>query len=185
MCRDDVGGVDASPPLEFHGIDVSLPLEFGAFCMLHGAHYRTYALCRLGDGTAARHTVRCALGELLVAWPAALMLSPAAVGWRLLRRETAIALRGRVRPPADAVHRLVAGPAADAGLLHHGLGLPAKDIAELMGCDAECATYWLLTFQRHLAQQSGGELRAAVETLRTGRTPVGAGGVSTGTGTGK
>ncbi|GHJ36345.1 hypothetical protein [Streptomyces sp. TS71-3] len=166
MSRDDVGGADASLPLEFSGIDVSLPLEFGAFCMLHGARYRAYALCRLGDGAAAEHAVRCALGELLVAWPAALKLSPSAVGWRILRRRLAMSLRARPRPITDALHRLVSGPAADAGVLRHGLGLGAKDIADLMGCDTERAMYWLMAFERHLGSA---DVEAAVAALRARR----------------
>jgi DNA-directed RNA polymerase specialized sigma24 family protein len=174
MIRDEVGGVDASLPLEFNGIDVSLPLAFGAFCMLHGAHYQAYAQYRLGDATAAQHAVRCALGGLLVVWPAALTSEPAAVGWRILRRQMAVSLRLHTGTCPDTVHRLVPAPAADAAVLHHGLGLSADGIADLMGCTPEHALYWLATFERHLAQQTEGELRAAVDDMRAGRSVHGA-----------
>lgn len=170
MSHDEVGGVDANPPpLEFDGLDVNLPLAFGAFCLLHGARYQAYAQYRLGDAPAADHVVRCALGELLVVWPAALTSEPAAVGWRILRRHTAAALRGRTAAGRDTVHRLVPAPAADAAVLHHALGLTADGIADLMGCTPEHAQYWLLTFERHVAQHPGGELGAAVEELRASR----------------
>jgi hypothetical protein len=166
MTRDGVGGVDASLPLEFDGIDVSLPLAFGAFCVLHGAHYRAYARYRLRDDAAAEQAVRRALGELLVAWPAALTSRPATVGWRILRRRMAVALRGRADTAADTVHRLVPAAAADAAVLRHGLGLSVAGVADLMGCTHEYVHYALLTFERCLAQQPGGLLRTAVEEMR-------------------
>jgi hypothetical protein len=167
MIRDDPGGVDASLPLEFNCIDVSLPLSFGAFCLLHGTHYQAYAQARLKDTAVAEHVVRSALGGLLVAWPAALTSEPAAVGWRILRRRTAIALRGQARPSPDTLHRLVPAPAADAAVLHHGLGLSAHGIAGLTGCTVEHALYCLAIFERHLSQQPGGELRDAIRELRS------------------
>ncbi|WP_255955739.1 hypothetical protein [Streptomyces odontomachi] len=169
MTRDEVGGVDAGLPLEFDGIDVNLPLAFGAFCLLHGARYQAYAQYRLRDFAAARHVVRCALGELLVAWPAALTSEPAVVGWRILRRHLTVALRGPAGAGHDTVHRLVPAPAADAAVLHLALGLATDGIADLMGCTPEHARYWLLTFERHVVQHAGGELAAAVEELRAAR----------------
>ncbi|MCX4659140.1 hypothetical protein [Streptomyces uncialis] len=66
-------------------------------------------------------------------WASALSSPSAfAAAWRILRRTvTRHAVR---RPGADSpVHRLLTVPLADAVLLHHGLGMPLPDVAELTG----------------------------------------------------
>jgi hypothetical protein len=169
MNRDAAAGPAPVPPAGQGGIDVSLPLAFGAFCLLYGEHYRAYAQCRLGEPAAAEHTVRCALGELLIGWPSALTSLPSAVGWGILRRRTAIALHTLAPAGPDTLHRLLPVPIADVAVLHHGLGLSPESIADLTGCTPGWARYGLLTFERHLARQSDGTLRAAVEELRAAR----------------
>ncbi|QKW19601.1 hypothetical protein HUT16_11455 [Kitasatospora sp. NA04385] len=107
---------------------------FAAFVLLHRSPYERYAEARLGDRALGHRAVAEALRRTALDWTSLLSDQRAmACAWRILRETVTSARAEAAGPGADSLHLALPGPAADAVLLHHGLGYHPKVAAELMG----------------------------------------------------
>lgn len=130
-----------------------LPLDFAAFCALHYARYVAYCQVRLHQGDLAEDVAQSALGALAVGWREALASSPAATGWRVLGEQVTAA--AGMRPVSrggglDLLYRRLSVAAADAVVLHHGVGLSVVHAADVTGRTPEDITAQLAVAERCL-----------------------------------
>jgi DNA-directed RNA polymerase specialized sigma24 family protein len=131
-----------------------MSLEYEAFTQFHRARYLRYAQTRTSDPAAAALAVEEAFSDLAAIWGEVLRSpNPAAIAWPVLRQAVE-----RCSPPPTAAtvfHFLPPGH-ADAVVLHHGLGLPLAETAELMGIDISALRARLAASGRLLGTHSPG-----------------------------
>lgn len=123
-----------------------------AFAEARRTFFLRYAQARMGCTGAPLVVVDSVLHTLSECWP---LLSrhaePGLPAWKLMRE----AVTDRCAPPctlcgADALHRLLPAPVADAALLHYRLGLRLTETGWLMGTAPATVAGLVLTAERAL-----------------------------------
>ena len=111
--------------------------------------YRRYAEALLDDRAAARAATDAVLDAVLARWrDFAAEESPAAQAWAVLR--DAVAMLGGRPPHAASPHCQLPQEAADAAVLHYGLGLRLTEVGELMGISSSKAAAHVLAAERSM-----------------------------------
>jgi len=131
-----------------------MSLEYEAFTQLHRTRYLRYTQARNSNPAAAAMVVEEAFADLAAIWGDVLRSpSPAAIAWSVLRQT----VERQSPPPSEAtVFHILPPDYADAVVLHHGLGLPLEEAADLMGIDISSLLTRLAASGRLLSARTPG-----------------------------
>ncbi|MEU5398033.1 hypothetical protein ABZ348_01850 [Streptomyces sp. NPDC005963] len=131
------------------------PLDYLAFRELVHDAYTRYAHARIAQLPLTRVAVSTTFVAIRRTWPRTLSSASAPrTAWQLLSR-TVTCYADATAGSASLAHRVLDHAAADTLLLHRRLGMPLRQIADLMGMDTCEVRALLARADRDLARITG------------------------------